>query len=39
MNEERIIKEMKELETKIGHKFNNILILAKAMKSEKNRSS
>ena len=35
MNEERIIKEMKELETKIGHKFNNILILAKAMKSEK----
>ncbi len=35
MNEERIIKEMKKLETKIDHKFNNISLLAKAMKSEK----
>ena len=35
MNEERIIKEMKKLETKIDHKFNDISLLAKAMKSEK----
>ncbi len=35
MNKERVIEKMIELEAKIDHKFNDISLLAKAMKSEK----
>ena len=35
MNEESIIEKMIELVDKIDYKFNDISLLAKAMKSEK----